>query len=101
MSDSDDNEFRLDERSHYHLSTTGKVFVAGIAAWLIGQKTRLKIRGSREEIEKLAEALVASRQFQNELEREGATAETVIKKLGLKNKTAREFTEMTGVPWPG
>lgn len=96
-----DKVIDLHERSHFRLSTTGKVFVAGIAAWLVGQKTRLKIRGSREDVEKLAAALVASRRFQDELSREGATAESVIEKLGLKNATAREFTALTGVPWPG
>ncbi len=96
-----DEKNQLNERSHYALSVTGKIFVAGIAAWLIGQKTRLKIRGSKEEVEKLAAALVASRKFQDELARDGATAESVIEKLGLKNATAREFTQLTGVPWPG
>lgn len=95
------DEIKLNERSHYKLSTTGKIFVAGIAAWLIGQKTRLRIRGTREEIDKLATAMVASRKFQDELSREGATAESVIEKLGLKNATARDFTELTGLPWPG
>ena len=91
---------RLDERHYYKLSTTGKLFIAGVAAWLIGQKTRLKIKGSREEIEKLATAMVASKKFQHELGRDGATAQTVIQKLGLKNATAKDFERMTGIPWP-
>ena len=91
---------RLDERHYYKLSTTGKLFIAGVAAWLIGQKTRLKVKGSRQEIEKLATALVASKKFQHELKRDGATAQSVIQKLGLKNATAKDFERMTGIPWP-
>lgn len=91
---------RLDERSYWKLSTTGKLFIAGIAAWLMGQKTRLKIKGDRKEIEKLAAALVASKTFQNELKRDGATAESVIQKLGLKNASAKDWERITGVPWP-
>jgi len=91
---------RLDERHYYRLSTTGKLFIAGVAAWLIGQKTRLKIKGSREEIERLATAMVASKKFQHELGRDGATAQSVIQKLGLKNATAKDFEQMTGIPWP-
>lgn len=102
MSDKFDlSEFEsLNERSYYRLSTTGKLFIAGVAAWLIGQKTRLKIRGSKAEVEKLAAALVASRKFQNELKRPGATAQSVIQKLGLKNATVKDFERMTGIPWP-
>ena len=90
----------LNERHYYRLSTTGKLFIAGVAAWLMGQKTRLKIRGSEEEIKKLATAMVASKQFQNELARDGATAQSVIEKLGLKNASAKDFERLSGVPWP-
>lgn len=91
---------RLDERHYWSLSTSGKLLVAGIAAWLMGQRTRLKIRGSRQEVERLASALVASRRFQDELSRPGATAESVIQKLGLKNASVRDFEALTGIPWP-
>ncbi len=91
---------QLNERSYWKLSTTGKVFVAGIAAWLLGRATNLKIRGSKNEIEKLASALVASRRFQAELSRQGATAQSVIDKLGLRNASVREFERITGIPLP-
>lgn len=91
---------RLDEQYSWKLSPTGKLFIAGIAAWLIGQKTRLKIRGTKEEIDALTNALIASRQFQHELKRPGATADSVLVKLGLKNASVREFEELTGIPFP-
>lgn len=91
---------RLDERHNYKLSTVGKMFIAGIAAWLLGNKTRLKIRGKKEDIDKLVNALMASKRFQNELSRPGATAESVIQKLNLKNMTVQEFERELGIPWP-
>lgn len=91
---------RIDEHSYWKLSTTGKLFIAGVAAWLLGQGTRLKIRGDKAKIEQLASALVASKKFQDELHRPGATAESVIEKLGLKNATVRDFERITGIPWP-
>ncbi len=84
----------------YKLSTTGKIFVAAVAGWLLGRKTNLKIKGSKEEVEKLAAALVASRKFQDELAKPGATAESVISKLGLKNASVEDFERMTGIPFP-
>lgn len=92
---------RLNERSYWKLSSLGKVFIAAVAAWLIGQRTRLKIKGDKRDVEALAAALVASRKFQDELKRPGATADSVIEKLGLKNATVRDFERLTGIPFPG
>jgi hypothetical protein len=85
----------------YKLSTTGKIFIASVAGWLLGRTTNLKVRGSKQEVEKLAAALVNSRKFQEELAKPGATAETVIAKLGLKNASVEDFERITGIPWPG
>lgn len=82
------------------MSTVSKLFLAGVAAWLIGQRVQMKVKGSQEDMKKLAAALVASKKFQNELSRPGATAESVIQKLGIKNLTAQKFEEITGMNWP-
>lgn len=95
-----DDRDRLDERAYWKLSTTGKLFIAGVAAWLLGQRTRLKIRGDDRKMRQLATALVASKKFQDELKRPGATAESVIQRLGLKNASVKDFERITGIPWP-
>jgi hypothetical protein len=44
--------------------------------------------------------MMASRRFQDELNRHGATVESVMQKLNLKHASAREFERILGVPWP-
>jgi len=97
MKDSTNNKQNLNE---YHMTTVSKIFLAGVAAWLIGQRVQMKVKGSQEDMKKLAAALVASKKFQSELSRPGATAESVIQKLGIKNLTAQKFEEITGMTWP-
>jgi nitrate reductase beta subunit len=82
------------------LNLLGKIFFAAVAAWLVGKAVNLKIRGTPEEVEAVANAMLASRKFQEELNRQGATVESVMQKLGLKHASAREFERILGVPWP-
>jgi len=82
------------------LNLVGKLFFAGAAAWIANRASNLKIRGTPEEIKKLVAALGASRRFQEELKKPGATADSVVEKLGLKYARGKEFERITGVPWP-
>ena len=82
------------------LNLLGKIFFASVAAWLVGKAVNLKIRGTPEEIQAVTNAMMASRRFQEELERQGATVESVMQRLGLKHASAREFERILGVPWP-
>lgn len=82
------------------LNLLGKIFFASVGAWLIGKAVNLKIRGSSEEVQAVTNAMMASRTFQQELSRSGATVESVMQKLGLKHASAREFERILGVPWP-
>lgn len=86
--------------AEWKLSTVGKLFAVGIGAWMAGNASRMKIRGNAKEINALAQALKNSKRFQQELRKPGATAESVIKKLGLAKASASEFQKITGVPWP-
>lgn len=83
-----------------HVNLLGKIFLAGVAAWLVGRATNLKLRGSREEIAAVADALVSSRRFQEEISQPGATVQSVMQKLGLKQMSAREFEKVLKVPFP-
>lgn len=86
--------------AEWKMSTAGKLFAAATGAWLLGQMTRTKIKATPREVEALKRALMASRRFQDELRKPGATPESVINKLGLKHATSREFERITGVPFP-
>lgn len=92
-----DNKEQLNE---LHLSLFGKIFYGSVAAWLLGKMVNLKFRGSRQQAEALASALVSSKKFQDELERPGATVESVVQKLGVKHMSAAQFERTFGVPWP-
>jgi hypothetical protein len=82
------------------LNFTGKLLLASCAAWLAGKLVNTKIRGSEEEIDAVVEALLSSRRFQEELDKPGATIESVVDKLGLKHASAEKFERILGVPWP-
>lgn len=82
------------------LNLLGKIFFASVASWLVGKTVNMKIRGTPEEIQAVQGAMLASRRFQEELERPGVTVESVMQKLGLKHASAREFERILGVPWP-
>lgn len=82
------------------LNLLGKIFFVTAAAWLVGKAVNMKIRGSPQEVQAVASALMASRRFQDELNRPGATVESVMQKLNLKHASAREFERILGVPWP-
>lgn len=83
-----------------HLNLLGKIFFTMAAAWLVGKAINLKVRGTQQEVQAVASAMMASRRFQDELNRPGATVESVMQKLQLKHASAREFERILGVPWP-
>lgn len=78
----------------------GKVFFATLGAWLVGKMVNTKLRGDQREIEAIGNALAASRRFQDELNRPGATVDSVVQKLGIKHMSASQFERVLGVPWP-
>lgn len=95
------------------LSWAGKIFFAGIAAYLTGigleraggggsvpPKLPFKIRGTPDQIKAIVDALMASKTFQEELKKPGATVESVINKLNLRNMTKERFRQITGKAWP-
>lgn len=91
------------QESYFGLSTTGKLFFASMAAYLagkVGSGAFLKLKGKPEELRVIADALVASKAFQDELKRPGATIDSVIEKMNLKNMTADKFKQITGKKFP-
>lgn len=83
-----------------HLNLLGKMFLTAVGAWVIGKATNLKLRGTPQEINAVANALKSSRKFQDELAKPGATVQSVMEKLRVKNMSAREFERVFGVKWP-
>jgi|GEM_PF-2571582 uncharacterized protein YacL (UPF0231 family) len=91
---------KKDLLTELHLNLTGKIFLAALGSWLVGKWVNTKIRGSEREIDVLANALAASRRFQDELKRPGASVQSVVDKLRIKQMSASEFERVLGVRWP-
>jgi hypothetical protein len=82
------------------MNIVGKLFLASVAAWLVGKVVNTKLRGSPREIQAVADAMLASKRFQDELHRTGATVDSVMNKLNLKHASAAEFERILGVKFP-
>lgn len=82
------------------LNLLGKIFFTACAAWLVGKATSIKLRGTEDEVDAVASALMSSKRFQEELNRPGASVESVMNKLNLKHASAREFERVLGIKWP-
>lgn len=85
----------------YQLSTVGKLFMAHVIAWIVHDiKLNWKVRGDKDKVAAFAKAIVACKKFQEELKKPGATVESVVERLNVKNMNSREFEKLTGKPFP-
>ncbi len=85
------------------LSWAGKLFFASAVGYIYNQvraNMPLKIKGTPQQIKAIADAIVASKKFQEELKRPGATVESVMQKLKIKNMTREQFKAITGHDLP-
>jgi len=96
----DKNEFGTILNEEGYLNFSGKLFLTALGSWLVGKAVNTKLRGSRDEISAVTNALLASRKFQDELRKPGATIQSVIDKLHVKQMSAAEFERVMGVQWP-
>ena len=87
-------------KENLQLTTFGKIFLSLAGAWTLGRVVNAKIRGSKTQVDAIANAMASSRRYQDELKKPGATPESVLEKLGVKNLSAQNFEKVFGVPWP-
>lgn len=83
-----------------HTNLLGKIFYSTIGAWLVGKATNTILRGTQSEIQAISNAMLASKRFQQELKKPGASVESVMNKLNLKHASAKEFERILGIPFP-
>lgn len=83
-----------------HTNLLGKLFFTAVGAWLVGRATNIVLRGTQTEVQAVSNAMLASKRFQEELKRPGASVSSVMDKLNLKHASAQEFERILGVPWP-
>lgn len=82
------------------MAKKSEVLNAGFASWVARKPSGLSVKGSREEISVIKEALSASRDFRDTLCTEGADMKEVMSKLSKKKIAARRFEAVMGYPWP-
>lgn len=59
-----------------------------------------KLEGKPEQIAAMTDVIKASKEYQEELNREGATVESVMQKLNAQNEAKVAFKNTTGHDWP-
>lgn len=89
----------------FKLSWAGKIFFAGAAAYILGSAGKkvslpIKIKGSPQQIRAVIDAIVNSKKFQQELQKPGATIDSVVDRLRIRNLSKTHFYRLTGKPWP-
>ena len=84
----------------YNCNLNERVLIASIGAWLVGRHTDVTLRGTKEQINVVSEVLLASKTLHEELNRSGATVESVVDKVQKKNTAARKFEMAFGTRWP-
>jgi len=93
------------------LSWAGKLFFASAAAYIGTQaykgiqtanapKLPIKIRGTKQQIKAIMDAITSSAAFQREISKKNATIASVINKLNLKNLNKQQFEKLTNQKWP-
>lgn len=86
---------------HYKLSAAGKLFFASLISWLTtGSKSPVKLKATPEQVEALKKVVVASKEFQEEVNNPMASIESVIDKMRKKNLAVAEFNQVTKRSYP-
>jgi len=127
--EADKKQQQLNEIYIPKLSWAGKLFFASVGAYLANSaykgyqnsqgmmgedamapapegneikvpKLPIKIRATKEQIKAIMDAITSSVEFQEEISKPGATIESVIQKLNLKNTSKANFEQITGKKWP-
>jgi len=78
---------------------TFKTFHAAAAAYILGEKSNVVLKGTAERIQATQGVLHASRALYEELNNSKATISTVASRLDSKRKAAEKFHAVTGVSW--
>ena len=82
------------------VTSVSESFFSSIASWLIDEKLdNLYVEGTTAQINAVKDAMLASKDFQNELHDPDATLQTITEKLQIKSRAARVFESKLGMPW--
>jgi hypothetical protein len=87
--------------SDYKMTTLGKLIFASLLVTMsTGKKSPFKLSGDQKKIDILARVVQSSKNFQEEIKRPGATVDSVIRAMDMKNIDAKNFKSEFGADWP-
>lgn len=94
----------VDIQLNESLSWAGKLFFASLASYMAGDALTkimpIKLKGTPDQVKAVVDAVAASKAFQTASKEPGATVDSIINKLNLKNMNAQRFRALTGKNWP-
>lgn len=76
-----------------------KKFHAAAAAYILGEKSNVTLKGDKKRIDATRDVLQASRALYKELNDSKATISTIASRLDSKRKAAESFHAITGIRW--
>jgi len=76
-----------------------KAFHVAVAAYILGEKSNIKIQGSPERITATKKVVNASKALFEELNNPGATLKSVTRLLENKRVASVGFQQVTGIRW--
>lgn len=82
------------------LTFAGKIFLSNVIAAILGRKTSIKFRGTKEEVDCIQRAILAAKEFREELAKPSPGVEDVIEKLVAKKNAAQEFENLLRIKFP-
>ena len=91
-------EKTIKENNQYDLFD--KIFLKAVSGLVVGKKINVQFQGTRRELQVVSEAIQATRNFQDELNRPGASLDSILYRLGAKHIAAVEFEKTLGISWP-
>jgi len=88
---------QLNER---HQNLLEQLTLVAVGSLLVGRPMNVKLRGSQAEINAVADAINASKTFQESLQRSGASVDDIMLALERKNAASAAFERTMGVRFP-
>jgi hypothetical protein len=85
----------------YKMTTLGKlVFASLLTSMATGNKSPFKLSGDPRKLDVLSKVVQSSKRFQDEIKRPGATVDSVVRAMDIKNMDAGVFRSVFGATWP-
>jgi len=75
-----------------------KKLFGGAAAYIMGMKPLVEVKGTKEQISSFKEVLIASRRLYESLQSDNL--ELVKQNIEVKKQAARKFESVMGIRWP-